>query len=258
MAGIAVTRSDPGYIGGRGIPPLPLAREQMAGPRRDRHHRHLSCSLCVQVARVCLVFLPIYGCYILRKIFLPPKDTSLSYSPAKKMEAPHTAGAEDGKRWRWLYIWDILEEGKRWRWLWIFWKMEKGEDGISGPTPKVSSKISFLFSFPDHQRSHKQSHKSHHLKTCCPIYHHGHKFKAHHCPSHTHKVCHSDEEVRVTIEIIAFAHESNLTSYQRPPPFFFSKVELAEEYIATSHLTPIRRIPLPPRITRIQQKICKK
>ena len=118
MAGIAVTRSDPGYIGGRGIPPLPLAREQMAGPRRDRHHRHLSCSLCVQVARVCLVFLPIYGCYILRKIFLPPKDTSLSYSPAKKMEAPHTAGAEDGKRWRWLYG--------------IFWKKEKDGDGSIG------------------------------------------------------------------------------------------------------------------------------
>ena len=49
-----------------------------------------------------------------------------------------------------MALWDISEDGKRWRWLhWIFQKMEKGEDGISGPTPKVSSKIYFLFSFPD-------------------------------------------------------------------------------------------------------------
>ena len=91
----------------------------MAGPRRDRHHRRLSCSLCVQIARVC--FLPARFLYLRllhTKIFLPPKDTSLRYSPVKKMEAPHTAGAEDGKRWRWLYG--------------IFRKMGKDGDGSIG------------------------------------------------------------------------------------------------------------------------------
>ena len=75
-----------------------------------------------------------YGCYILRSFSRQKRYIIEVFSLQKDGSASHTASAEDGKRWRWL--------------LWIFRKMEKGEDGISGSTPKVSSKISFLFSFP--------------------------------------------------------------------------------------------------------------